>query len=203
MVLFEILDVPELKVKYKEAYDFFVDNLYFEKMSIRITIDEISWFNKATILLEKSISQSIYITSLDNISIEYIKDFLEKLNLIYEIKIERCFSPEEVVFSPYVIYLKTIYKNIVEYETLQELMQKAISDYNYNNYSISIGSIGILVEDILIQIFETLFRKEANKSYTLGQRYDEIKLARPPRPKGRGMLRAARPVFRNSEIIQS
>jgi type I restriction enzyme S subunit len=27
--------------------------------------------------------------------------------------------------------------------------------------------------------------------------------ARPPRPKGRGMLRAARPVFRNSEIIQS
>lgn len=174
MVLFEILNIEELRKKYADAYDFFVENLYFENMSISVNTKEILRFNKASILLEQPIGESIYISSLDNDSINIIKDFFDRTKLIYEVKIERYFSPEEIVFSSYVIYLQAMYEKIIEYKALQELMAKAISDYNSKHYSISIGTVGILVEDIFIQIFETLFRREANKSYTLGQRYDEI-----------------------------
>lgn len=174
IILLDILDLNKTKRKYKEAYTIFRDQIYYENFDPRVFHGTIFKFKSGYINLDDKIKKTISISSLNPDPIEIITHFLEKLKMIEDVKIERIFSPEDIVFEPYITYTKGVYKEIIEYNLSKRQIDKALSEYEDGNYSHCIGTIGIIAEDILIQIYETLFREEAKKDLSLGQLIDEI-----------------------------
>ena len=177
LIVFEMLDLNKIEEKFIDSYNYFVENIFFDKLQPTIRSNSIFKFNKGNIILtEGIIDNSIKLMSINYDSIEIIHHFLNHLNQISEERIEAHFSPEEVVFDQYISYLDAVYLKIIEYSLFKKLMQQGISEFKRKMYSNCIGTIGIMAEDILIQIYETLFREEAPKNKTLGQMFDQIRL---------------------------
>ena len=65
-------------------------------------------------------------------------------------------------------------KHIVRQEHLGPIVDKALNNFSEKNYSECVGSLGLAGEDVLTQVFETLFREQLAKGLTLGQLVDEI-----------------------------
>lgn len=173
VLLLEILDFNSLQEKYHDVFKLFIDKIFYEGMVTEFFSDGIFKLSSGNIIVERE-KEFISIISLDHDSIIAIREFLEKINQIDNIKLLRSFSPGELVFKPYIIFLKQIYAKIVEGQTLQKFIEQAISEFDNERYSSCISSIGIMSEDVLVEVYESLFREEANKSLTLGQLFDKI-----------------------------
>ncbi len=143
-------------------------------MDPTVPAESIYAFSKGNIVLDGFITDVITIIGLEYDHVDIIKTFLEKLNILRDAKIERIYSPQDLLLSPYITYIKSIYNEIIDYPTFQRLAEKAVSEYSAQNYSLCIGTMGIMAEDILTQIYETLFRVEFSGNLTLGQMYDQI-----------------------------
>jgi hypothetical protein len=167
-------NIMQFKEEYQDAYQIFTDSIFFDKLVTSIQPRRLSKISKGFFVLDELNKENISISSLDIEFIKILEEFLLKLGMIYEPKIERIFSPEEILLDTYTTYVSAIQETILEQKIFRNLISKAISEYDDQNYPISVGTIGIMCEDILIQIYETLFREEADKSLTLGQRYDNI-----------------------------
>lgn len=176
IVVFEMLDFNKIEEKYKTAYDLFVNDIFYDELPPKIRRSEIFKFNKGNIILVKGITDTITITSINQESTKLITNFLESVNLIENMTIEAYFSPEEVVFDQYITYLNAVYPDIIEYSVFINLIQQGISEFEREMYSNCIGTIGIMAEYLLIQIYETLFRDEVPKNLSIGQIYDQIQI---------------------------
>lgn len=176
IMVFEMLDLNIIENKYKNAYNLFIDDIFHDELQPRIRQNEIFIFNKGNFILEKGITDSITLISINHDSIKIINNFLDSLNLIKEVDLEAYFSPEEVVFDQYITYLHEVFSKIIEYPVFIKLIQQAISEFKREMYSNCIGTIGIMAEDLLIQIYETLFRDEVPKGLSMGQMYDQIQI---------------------------
>lgn len=174
IVIFEILDLNKIEKKYENAYNLFINDIFYNELQPRIFLNEIFKFNKGNFISAKPIEESIILTSINHDSLKIIESFLESLNLITDVNIEACFSPEEVVFDHYISYLDAVHSRIIEYHVFLKLIEQGISEFNGGMYSNCIGTIGIMAEDLLIQIYETLFRDEVPKGLSMGQLFDQI-----------------------------
>lgn len=177
LIIFEMLDLSKIEEQFIDSYHYFIDNIFYDKLQPIIWKNEIFKFNKGNIILIQGVTDgSIKIMSINYDSIKIIHSFLDSLNQISEGHIEAHFSPEEVVFDQYIPYLDAVYLKIIEYSLFRKLMQQGISEFKREMYSNCIGTIGIMAEDLLIQIYETLFREEVPKNLSIGQMYDQIRL---------------------------
>lgn len=84
------------------------------------------------------------------------------------------FSPEEEVFAPYFDLLGMAYDFVIPQVHLQPLIEKAMTNFAEENFSDCVSAIGLASEDVLTQIFETLYREQLTKGLTLGQLADEL-----------------------------
>lgn len=177
LVIFEMLDLNKIEEQFIDSYNYFIDNIFYDKLQPTIRENKIFKFNKGNIILIEGIpNDPMKLMSIDYDSIKIIHGFLDSLNQISEGHIEAHFSPEEVVFDQYIPYLDAVYLKIIEYPLFKNLMQQGILEFKKEMYSNSIGTIGIMAEDLLIQIYETLFREEVPKNLSIGQMYDQIQL---------------------------
>jgi hypothetical protein len=175
--LFSLLIFEDIKKKYKAGFDYFEERLYTEKMNTTFHRNEIYFFKERYLILKESpsINKRIKFCTLNHDYIDYFLDFWKKINFIEKPEEYMIFSPEEEVFYPYMNLLKFSYNDIIKEKTFKNGIGKAIEEYNNKKYSYSINSIGILEEDLLGQIYETLYRENLPKGFsTLGKSIDII-----------------------------
>lgn len=190
-LIFDELDLPTIKEKYLEAYNFFKEEIYLNNSNIRIRSNNLTKIkNSFFMLLEtekdrisersyqrrfgKSPPEKIFtFVSLEKEGLEKICTFFDKIKKIRNFSIKPRYSPEEAVFLPYIYLLEASYLSFIENDTSKKLIKKAISNYNNGDYSDCVGSIGLVAEEYLSQIYETLFRNTAPK-IPLGAFYDNL-----------------------------
>jgi len=178
------INIPELKEKYKDAFDYFKENIFFEDFNSLVSNKKLMRIKDGFFTFEEDNfyetgnemgMNKIFLASTDLESLEKLKNFYEKVGKIYSPEIVPIFSPEEEVFRPYFKLLEPVYKTFIDNFNIQRLFSKSIDEYNdENNFSHCISTIGLITEDYLTQIFETLFRDICPKGLTLGSLYDLI-----------------------------
>lgn len=188
------IKAKELRDKYKEAYEYFKENIYtpnmftsvnnnilFFKKGIFIKPDSIEWESDKNRfrMSSKNINYLEYVTnvnfySTNKESLEFLNNFFDKIGKTNSsnTSLIPVFSPEDEVFKPYIYLLDKVCEQIIEEESVEDKFEQAIKEYNDEDYTHSIGTIGILTEDILIQIYETFFRESLPKQQGLGQIID-------------------------------
>jgi hypothetical protein len=106
--------------------------------------------------------------------LEAMARFLQLIGKLQGIELMPVFSPEEEAFAPYFDLLGMVREHLIRQEHLGPIVDKALTNFSESNYTECISSLGLAGEDVLTQIFETLFREQLTKGLTLGQLVDEI-----------------------------
>ena len=90
-------------------------------------------------------------------------------------KITMFFSPEEEIIKPYFHYTALIADDLF-YSSSHRIFKEALNEYEAEEFENCIAKLGKASEEILIQIYETLFRNPLHEGLTIGQLYDRIRL---------------------------
>ncbi len=189
-LIFDIIDLDKLKEEYKSAFEYFKENIFFKGFKSLVSDGYLISIKEGFFIFEddplydkyyrgeeefkETKVRRILLTSLELSTLEKLKIFYEKVGKISETELVPIFSPEEEVFKPYFKLLEQAYDSFIDNYNIQRLFRKSIDEYNEDNFSHCISTIGLITEDYLVQIFETLFRDICPKGLTLGQLYDSI-----------------------------
>jgi hypothetical protein len=103
-----------------------------------------------------------------------LAEFFRNIGKISEYLIYPIYSPEEDVFELYFSFLELVRINLFEKGKIQDLINQSISIFNSENYPYCISTIGLIMEEQLTQIYETLFRSKCPQGLTLGELLDLI-----------------------------
>lgn len=157
-----------------DALKIFVDKIYDEAHILTTHDSSIIKLRTGHVCKYDQNENLLSIFSLDRDSANSIKLFLESLSVIENARLVKSFSPAEVVFTPYIPYLKEAYPGIVDYLEFNRSFDIAISEFEQESYPHCINTIAILTEHILTQIYETIFREETDEKLTIGELYYKI-----------------------------
>lgn len=188
-----IINLKEIRTIYKDALDTFQEDLVCKDFKPRIDSNDLFRIKNGFIIItyKKDISRPLNredpeyefeFISLNQEPLKTFKLFLEKLDFTQNSKLEPVFSPEDELLRAFLSILRNIkIGNLTDNRNIQKLVIKALKecfdtegDFYEGDFKSSIGSIGIAAEEILIQIYETYFRKPTPRPGTLGQIVDEI-----------------------------
>lgn len=195
-LLLNLIDLKKLKIEFNDAFDFFKEEIYFKHFDTKVRSGKITKIKEGFFLLPKEsenrmsrreehyvrtflgeeFTSKIELISLTTAPLEKIRMFFEKAGFINETSIFPVYSPEEEVFSPYFSFLEQAHSKIIDNNNIKRLLIKSISEYNDGNYSHCISTIGLITEEYLVQIYETLFRDICPKR-PLGELYDQIHIS--------------------------
>ena len=172
----DIIDIQKLKEEYIDAYEYFKTEIFFEGFEPDVFQDNITRIKDGFFILTNSAKKTgtLSVVSMYPSNLEKMNVFLTKLGKISESRIIPVYSPEETVFIPYFSLLGEAHPYFIEQESTKRLFSKSINEYNEENYSYCVSTIGLIAEDYLIQIYETFFRDVCPKRLTMGQMYDLI-----------------------------
>jgi len=112
--------------------------------------------------------------SLEFEPLHKISEFYKSIGKLGEFNIYPIYSPEDEVFEPYTIFLKLGISKIFEQGKIQDLILQSISTFEQENYAYCISTIGLVFEEQLTQIYETIFRVKCPQGLTLGGLLDLI-----------------------------
>lgn len=176
LIIFDFLDVPNAKAKFSEAYEYFKAEIFFDGFRPRVLKNQPFQIKDGMLILtERSEhTNSFSCVSTDAVHLEKFRTFLEMIGKVSEHSIMPVFSPEETVFAPYFVLLNVSFKFLIGDKHNSSLFSKAFEEYSNDRYTSCVSTIGLIAEDYLTQIYETLFRESCPKSLTLGQIYDWI-----------------------------
>lgn len=189
-LIFNLIDIPALAVEYEDALNYFNEKIYFDKLDRTITDEKIIRIKAGFFIYgdrndpdsdtpfefagpEKEY-KNFSLHSIHPEPLETLRVFYEKLGKITNFNLFPIYSPEEEVFTPYFFFLKKTYQNFVESKNTVNQFEKSFSEYDSKRYSNCIGTTGLIMEDYLTQVYETLFRDSCPKSLTLGNLFDLI-----------------------------
>ena len=172
----DIIDTQKLKLKYNDAYEYFKKEIFFEGFDTIIYLDNITKIKDGFFILTDLSDETgnLSIASMDKSNLEKLNIFLTKVGKTTDCKIFPIFSPEESVFAPYFSLLGMVYPYFIEEENIKKLFEKSIKEYRDGNYSYCVSTIGLIAEDYLTRIYETIYRDVCPKKLTLGQIFDLI-----------------------------
>ena len=175
-LILDLVEIDIIKGNYEEAFAHFKTEIWFSGFNPRILEKDIVKFKSGSVITLKGPrrDKSISVISWAGAPLKHLSKFLMLLNKIENIALMPIYSPEEEVFAPYFDLLEITYPNLIKQEHLKPLFKKSITQYRESNFSDCVSAIGLVAEDILTQVYETLFRKQLNKGLTLGQLADEI-----------------------------
>lgn len=163
--------------KYADAFDYFKNNIWHEDFSHSKRVGDLMNLKEGYFLVENprgTFGNNVEAISWHRLPLSNYLEFLKLLGKVGRSGLMPVFSPEEEVFEPYFSLLNVVYRPLIEQNHLLPLLEKAIENFFEENYMDCVGKIGLLAEDILTQIYETLYREQLTKGLTLGQLADEI-----------------------------
>lgn len=170
--LLEGIDLTPLRDKYKEAIDFFENNIYTPNKDgeLRQRSSIIKIKNGFLISNERR-RETADILSLSRAPLETIVQFLHEGGFVdaAEMNIYSIFSPEEELLSPYVDVMAACLEDMPVSIVNKRHFTKAISNYYDEDYTGAVSSAGLVAEEYLSQIYETLAREPVPRNLTLGQ----------------------------------
>ncbi|HEX8502802.1 MAG TPA: hypothetical protein VF659_19620 [Pyrinomonadaceae bacterium] len=170
------LDLDKLQRTFSDAFSHFKDHIYFEnfKPVMKTGIPFLSKNGFMFSLTTPKINEQITYHSLHPKGLEDFAALLIKLGKISDSEVMPTFSPEEQVLAPYFFFARLAYSKIINDDRLHPLFTKSFTEYEANRYESTISTLGLIGEDFLTQIYETLFRESVPKGQTMGQLYDLI-----------------------------
>lgn len=175
-LILDLIDTTTLAGKYADALKFFQEKLWHKDFSPIIRVDSITRLKTGSFILLKGPrdGDSMVLISWQREPLQTLLIFLEKLGKVAEPNLLPVFSPEEEVFAPYFDLLGMVQGYLIKQEHLRPAISKALSNFSDKNFIDCVSSVGLAAEDVLTQVYETLFREQLTKGLTLGQLVDEI-----------------------------
>ena len=175
-LIFDLIDVSAIRAKYAEAIIYFKEHLLFPEFKPLTNKQGPTKLKNGFFLLQKSPGDDGTLAAIawSGQPLQDLRGFLQLVGKTDELTVMPVFSPEEEVFAPYFELLGLCYELVVPQEHLQPFIQKGITNFGENNFSDCVSAIGLASEDVLTQVYETLFREQLTKGLTLGQLTDEL-----------------------------
>ncbi|WP_140217356.1 hypothetical protein [Pseudomonas oryzihabitans] len=175
-LVLDLIDLNKIKNSYKEAYDHFKENILFEGFTPAIFDKNLCKHKCGCFISSASPRDSgkISIVAFESAPLKALSKFLVLIGKITDQTIIPTFSPEEEVLEPYFDILELSYPFSIRQPHLYPLIEKSITNYRNSDYVDCVSALGLAGEDVLTQIFETLYREQLHKGLTLGQLLDEI-----------------------------
>lgn len=175
-LLLDIIDIQKIRDSYAPQIKFFKENIWLEQFRPVFQIDKPARVKTGALIVTEAPRDNNIIAALswDGAPLVALRDFLSSLGKIEEGTVMPVFSPEEHIFAPYFTLLGLAASTLIKQQHLRPLVEKAISNFQHDEFIDCVGTIGLAAEDVLTQIFETLFREQLVKGLTLGQLLDEI-----------------------------
>lgn len=197
------ININPLMSKYHDAYKLFKEKIYYDGFNPIINISEVLDIRNGLYIYSQLDNRNKHKSELESYGLDFTyhkrvkeveKEDIKKIILIsteyttLKILVEfyllagkvkchkegKIFSPEEEVFKPYVLYLGRVYNNIVDTDYLSQKLFSALGQYSQEAYDYCVSIVGLITEDILIQIYETFIRETCPRRLTLGQILQEI-----------------------------
>lgn len=175
-LILDLIASETIKDNYREAFEHFKNNIWYSGIRPRIRRKELSKFKHGSVITMQGPRSNgcLSIISWEGEPLKHLQKFLELLGKSDSPSLMPIFSPEEEVFAPYFDLLEITFPYLVKQDHVKPLFQKSINHYKDENFSDCVSAIGLIGEDLLTQIYETLFRTQLHKGLTLGQLADEI-----------------------------
>lgn len=173
--IYEALDLDRLRTTFKEAYDYFVTHIDTTSLDTSVKTHRLTRIKGGGFLLAGGVEKGTckcFAISPD--VLEHLQQFLTLVGKIDSPQLRLIFSPEEEVFEPYFPFVKLTYRRFDPDSRLRGLYERAFNEYETQRYESCINAVGVIAEDYLTQIYETLLRDVAPKGLTLGQVYDAL-----------------------------
>ncbi|MDI1484855.1 hypothetical protein [Polyangium sp. y55x31] len=118
--------------------------------------------------------KTIKCIALSSKPLEQLRKFLELTGKISSPTLRPVFSPEEEVFEPYFDIVKATHSTISSDPRLNPHFERAFSEYSAERFESTVNALGLIAEDYLTQVYETLLRDVPPRGKTLGQLYDHL-----------------------------
>lgn len=170
----------KIKDKYNEQVSFFKDNILCAGLDSIIRDNEFSC-TKTGLILDggppdriKNDRYKFSFIALEPEPLEKLQTFFQSLDKIADHAVYPVFSPEEEVLEPYFYFLGLDLEILFENSKIRNLIRQSISTFHSGNYPYCISTIGLVLEEQLTQIYETLFRVKCPPGLTLGELLDSI-----------------------------
>lgn len=171
------VDWPAFRAKFPAAYEIFKTRIYFESIQSRVVRDY-PFRGKVGLVwtLDGPMnSRDIVIASPNYEACDAVMAFLSSdVGALATPRLERIFSPEEEVFQPFFAFLSSAFPTVINDARIQPQFFQAFQYFEGGDFTHCVGALGLVGEDYLTQVYETLLRKPIPKGLTLGQIYDGL-----------------------------
>jgi hypothetical protein len=195
----EILLIEAIEKSFRELYkteiEYFKENIVCSAFNPTVNEKAFKYVKDGLILpwQVNPINQPerpIKFFSLEPQPLEKMANFFKSLGKLGEYSITPIYSPEDEVFEPYAMFLEIGESRIFERGKIRNLIEQSISILQSGNYAYCISTVGLVFEEQLTQIYETLFRSKCPQGLTLGELLDLINIE----VKNRSLVKAKKSV---------
>jgi len=181
-ILLEKLDSKRLNDKYSKELDCFKSRIFYEGFNPLIDTQRFI-YTKTGLVFPQDVSRNNHIETekwnrwftfmaLEPEPLESLAEFFNIIGKISDYTIAPIYSPEEDVFGPYFSFLELACDRLFQKGKIRTLIEQSISIFNDQNYPYCISTIGLILEEQLTQIYETLLRNRCPQGLTLGELLD-------------------------------
>ncbi|WP_437567871.1 hypothetical protein [Sorangium sp. So ce542] len=168
------IDTDKIRTEFSKADEFYRQNIHSYGFSTSVRRNRPTIIRDSFFLLAEppSFDGRLRFLALSSQPLERLKTFLVLTGKISEPSLRKVFSPEEEVFEPYFNLVQASHSAISSDARLSPHFARAFTEYAAERYESSIGALGVIAEDYLTQVYETLLRDAPPRGKTLGQLYD-------------------------------
>lgn len=178
----EMLDFKRFRKKHSKELNYFKNQILVEGFSPQVRDDTVIYTRSGVVLYkrdeivdERVYKKTFWMMALEAEPLEKLASFFDSLGRVSDYTIYPIYSPEEVVLEPYVPFLNLVKEKFLEKGKIRSLINQSISIFQSENYPYCINTIGLVLEEQITQIYETLFRKKCQQGLMLGELVDLIR----------------------------
>ncbi|MGM9425790.1 hypothetical protein [Hydrogenophaga sp. MI9] len=175
-LVLDLIDIGPIKEKYVDALNVFRQTVWLPGFDPVAAVGHQTRLKSGSMIVQRGPRSHGELSAIawDSSPLHDLQRFLLATGKIEEASVMPVFSPEEEVFAPYFDLLRMAYDFVIPQPHLQPVIEKAMTNFAESNFSDCVSAIGLASEDVLTQIFETLYREQLTKGLTLGQLADEL-----------------------------
>jgi len=160
-IILQILDLHAVRNHFKAALELFKKHIHHPEFEPTLSGLSICRPRNGSFLLPcggPSDSQVFMLVAFELAVLENVRDFLRRLDKVAEASLTRVFSPEQEVFAPYFAFFRLAFPQFIKSDRLAPQFQKAFTEFEHSHFANCVESLGLLAEDVLVQVDEQPFR---------------------------------------------
>lgn len=173
----EKLDLADLRSKFPAAFKLYRERIYKKGAPVRMTSTHpFSICEKLVLVLEtlRDNTGQVSFASADQLPVTAVCDFYAALGVLTDVRVERVFAPDELLFEPYFRAVSAFHSFVLKDEQTVPRFNQALDYYQADDYKHCVTALGLIAEDYFTRIFSTLLRRECDSNLTLGQIFDNL-----------------------------